>query len=108
LFVPERSWATIVTAGLGTLRRATTDRRKIRFRYTRRDGEVIERTVRPLGLYFWGSSWSLAAWCEWRQDYRNFRPDRMEDLRLLDDVFDVQDGISLQDFLLRMEDDPRS
>ena len=31
----------------------------------------------PLGLFFWGGSWTLAGWCEMRQDFRSFRLDRI-------------------------------
>jgi len=57
-----------------------------------------------LGLYFWGNRWTLAAWCELRQDYRSFRPDRISQLDLLKDTFDPADGINLADFLARMDD----
>lgn len=59
--------------------------------------------MRPLGLYFWGSTWSLAAYCELRRDYRNFRPDRMRELQLLEDGFDGSDGIDLAGFIRQMQ-----
>jgi predicted DNA-binding transcriptional regulator YafY len=42
-----------------------------------------ERTVIPLGLYFWGRQWLLAAYCWLRSDYRSFRLDRIRELRLV-------------------------
>ncbi|WP_316013790.1 YafY family protein [Roseobacter sp. HKCCA0434] len=36
-----------------------------------------ERTVRPLGLMFWGRVWTLVGWCELRDDFRMFRVDRI-------------------------------
>jgi len=104
LFVPGRPWAPEMTSGLARLRRAIAERHKIRFGYTRADGTPSVRTVRPLGLWFWGTSWSMAAWCELRGAYRNFRPDRMEDVVVLDDVFDEADGIGLQAFLAEVEE----
>ena len=35
----------------------------------RADGEDSQRVLRPLALYFWGNKWTLAAWCELREDY---------------------------------------
>lgn len=104
LFVPDRPWAPEMISGLGQLRRAVAERHKVRFGYTRADGEGSARTVRPLGLWFWGTSWSMAAWCELRGAYRNFRPDRMESLEVLDEVFDDSDGIGLQAFLREVEE----
>ena len=45
------------------------------------------RTVWPLGLVFWGPTWTLGAWCELRQDFRTFRLDRMQNLQVLDATF---------------------
>lgn len=103
LFAHGGAWSQAAAGELGTLRRATSERRKLRFGYARADGEHSERTVRPLGLYFWGSTWSLAAYCELRRDYRNFRPDRMRALVLLDDGFDGSDGIDLAGFIRQMQ-----
>ena len=33
------------------------------------------------GLFFWGIVWSVTGWCELRDAFRNFRLDRMSDLR---------------------------
>jgi predicted DNA-binding transcriptional regulator YafY len=51
--------------------------------YAGEDGHATpDRTVRPLGLYFWGKVWTLAAWCELRDDFRSFRVDRITAPRL--------------------------
>jgi predicted DNA-binding transcriptional regulator YafY len=38
-------------------------------------------------LYFWGDVWTLAAWCELRRDFRNFRLDRIDDARVAPERF---------------------
>jgi len=88
---------------LSLARRALADHRKLTFAYTRADGEASARTVRPVGLYYWGLNWSLAAWCELREDYRNFRLDRMRDVELRDETFDASGDISLPAFLAHMQ-----
>lgn len=104
LFAPKGPRARAVgSSELGLLRRAVAEQRKVFFAYTRADYEESERVVRPLGLHFWGAKWSLAAWCELRQDYRNFRVDRMHAVRALDDRFDGGDGITLSAFIESME-----
>lgn len=60
-----------------------------------------EQIAGELGLFFWGLKWTLAAWCELRQDYRSSRPDRTQDVRLLQSGFDPADGISLAGFLAK-------
>jgi predicted DNA-binding transcriptional regulator YafY len=101
LFAPGIPWAAAMARDMALLRRAIGEHRRISFDYTRSDGERTERSVRPLGMYFWGSKWTLAAWCELRRDYRSFRPDRMEGVELLNETFDEGDGVSLEDFLAR-------
>lgn len=89
---------------LAELRRAITRRQRIHFTYERADGEASERAVRPLGLYFWGRTWSLAAWCELREAYRSFRPDRMGELTVLSDRFGEE--VSLEAFVTAMQAQP--
>jgi predicted DNA-binding transcriptional regulator YafY len=103
LFAPSRPSTPAMTSQLALLRKAVGEHRSVRFGYTRADGEASERTVRPLGLYFWGTKWTLASWCEFRCDYRSFRPDRMRGVEMLESVFDGSDGIHLQGFLESLE-----
>lgn len=87
---------------LGPLRKAIADRQKVHIGYERPNGDRTTRTVSPLGLYFWGSVWSLAAWCELRDDYRNFRIDRIHRMDVLDETFEGVDGPSLEGFVASM------
>lgn len=64
-------------AMIDRLDRATETRMALRLSYRDADGEATTRTVRPLGLWFWGKVWTLIAWCELRQDFRMFRIDRI-------------------------------
>jgi predicted DNA-binding transcriptional regulator YafY len=103
LFAPGRPGNETRNAELALLRRAIGERRIVRFRYAREDGLVSDRDARPLGLYFWGKKWTLAAWCELRNDYRSFRPDRMQTVAMLDREFDPADGVSLAGFLAKRD-----
>lgn len=46
--------------------------------YSDQAGQPSRRTVRPLGLWFWGKVWTAVCWCELRRDFRMFRLDRIE------------------------------
>jgi predicted DNA-binding transcriptional regulator YafY len=87
---------------VGLLRHAATDRRKARFSYTRGDGASSVRTVWPLGLFYWGSVWTLLAWCESRQDFRSFRLDRITLPEVTDEPYPVEPGRTLDDFMRRI------
>lgn len=92
-----------VRAHVERLRRAIDARRKVRFVYRDEQGTESERTVRPLCLAFWGPVWTAGAWCELRQDFRNFRPDRMRALEVLGEGFEDEQGKDLTAYLLRLE-----
>jgi predicted DNA-binding transcriptional regulator YafY len=59
---------------------------------------MTRRRVWPLGLFFYGPVWLLAAWCELRQDFRMFRVDRMAEATFLEVTFEPTRGRTLEDF----------
>lgn len=81
---------------------AIDERLKVRFAYRDAGGDDTERTVWPLALHFWGKVWTLAAWCELRDDFRVFRVDRAEAVNLGDDRFPRVEGRTLEDYLARV------
>lgn len=92
-----------VVAALSDLRAAIDESRKTRLEYLSAPGERTERVVRPLGLFFWGSGWSLEAWCELRDDFRNFNLQRIQQYEVLEDRFAQEPGKTLQDLFRAME-----
>ena len=107
VYAPPVGPDAVLRARLEVLRLAGEARRKLRFAYTDQHGQRSERTVRPLGCFFWGSVWTLAAWCETRVGFRSFRVDRIADLATLDETFRDAPGESLAD-LFRKFDAERS
>ncbi|MGB1235376.1 MAG: helix-turn-helix transcriptional regulator [Planktomarina sp.] len=77
--------------------------RVLSFGYSDKHGAVTQRQIRPLGLWFWGRTWTTVGWCELREDYRMFRLDRMTDVRQ-GDVYRPAKGQSLLEFYKAMED----
>ena len=65
---------------LDRIEAATDGRRLLQMSYADEAGNATDRTVRPLGLWFWGKVWTLVAWCELRDDFRMFRVDRISDM----------------------------
>jgi predicted DNA-binding transcriptional regulator YafY len=85
--------------------RATTERLRLAIGYGTDDGTPTQRTIRPLGLYFWGKVWTLVAWCELRDDFRTFRLDRIRDPELAEPFVDERDK-SLETYLERRNLEP--
>jgi predicted DNA-binding transcriptional regulator YafY len=101
LFVPLSLRAEI-RANLESFRAGIDGRHKVRFRYTADSGGETQRTVRPLCLTFWGTVWTATAWCELREDFRTFRPDRMHDVERLDEPFADEPGKDLETFMQKV------
>ena len=86
------------TQTLGAVREAINDRRRLYLSYSDVDGDPTERIVWPLTLLYWGSNWAVGAWCELRQNFRNFRVDRIEEARSLTTQFPDEPGKRLEDY----------
>jgi predicted DNA-binding transcriptional regulator YafY len=95
-------------AGLDTVRQAIVEHRKLQIEYSDSASRVSMRVVHPLALYFWGTTWSLAAWCESRKDFRNFRLDRIRKLEISVTKFEEHPGRTLEDFLKRVNAEGRT
>jgi predicted DNA-binding transcriptional regulator YafY len=87
-----------VAAMLTTLRAAVRDTQKVQLAYVDRNDARTARTIWPLGLFYWGLTWTVGAWCELRQGFRSFRLDRITDARIGDRRFPPTPGRTLRDF----------
>jgi predicted DNA-binding transcriptional regulator YafY len=82
-----------------SLAAAINDRAVLQLTYADDNGSKTHRDVQPLALHFWGSVWTLAAWCRLRLDFRNFRLDRVSACTRTGDAFADEPGKTLADFL---------
>jgi predicted DNA-binding transcriptional regulator YafY len=103
LFAPGFHIRKDAAATLETARQAILQRRKLRLQYVDSNRQTTLRTIRPMAVYFWGTTWTLAAWCESREDFRNFRLDRMGEVELLNENFEETEGRTLEDFVKAMQ-----
>jgi len=87
------------------LRSAIKQRNKINLDYKRADGQASTRIIWPLGLFFWGKVWTLVAWCEIRNDYRQFRIDRIQQYKTEDVFFKTNEQQTLNYYLLQVCND---
>lgn len=62
-------------------------RGKIALGYADEAGRVTERTVWPIAMAYFETVRGIVAWCELRQDFRNFRTDRIRAADFLDDTY---------------------
>lgn len=102
LYAPRFGLREDLESTLDICRKAVHDHHYIDLSYQRADGEVSQREIKPLGMFFWGNVWTLSAWCELRQTFRTFRLDRIQSIQVLERKFEEEPGQSLQDCLARM------
>ncbi|HEY1089871.1 MAG TPA: YafY family protein [Burkholderiaceae bacterium] len=97
VYAPQSGLDALMRERLGQLREATESRHKLRLDYLDLTDVATRRTVRPLACMFWGQAWTLASWCEMREDFRSFRVDRIQGLEVLDERFRDEAGKTLAD-----------
>ena len=90
-----------VRSRIEQLRTAIDHRRMLRVTYVDLKDARSDRRLRPIACYDWGPTWTLAAWCESRADFRSFRLDRLEAVEVLDERFRDEPGRTLADLQRR-------
>ena len=61
--------------------------------------EAVCREVEPIGLCNYSSRWHLLAWCRLRNDYRDFRLDRIINLLPTNEYFKGKQHISIGEYM---------
>ena len=102
IYAPPSGLEPEVVSTLQILREAAQAHRKVRVDYRDATEKLTKRTLRPLGCFYWGKVWTLAAWCETRDGFRTFRLDRMKQVRPREGPagqFNDEPGRTLADYL---------
>ena len=72
------------------LRGAIHEARKVAITYIDEAGNRTHRTIRPIAMAYYVDVTLLGAWCEFRNDFRNFRVDRILAAEFLDERFPAE------------------
>lgn len=80
--LPTRQQSPVDTTTLTTLAACCRDREIVRFGYVAHAGDATDRRVEPHELVSYGQRWYLVAFDLERDDWRTFRLDRIEDIRV--------------------------
>jgi predicted DNA-binding transcriptional regulator YafY len=88
---------------LEKLRRAARQHRQVKMLYQSGSGaEPVDRQVNPYALVYRGGWWYLVAYCQLRQALRTFRVDRIQQLELLSDPFQMPEDFNVHTYLDEM------
>lgn len=78
---------------------AIKEEKVIQIGYCSLEEKVTKRTIYPLGLFYWGSKWTLGAWCVKRQAFRSFRIDRIIEFLIKIEERPISEQISLKNYI---------
>jgi len=77
---------------LAEVRAAIRDSRKLYISYADEQGRRTNRVIWPIAMAYYVDVTLVGAWCELRADYRNFRVERIQSSKGLDEHFDQHGG----------------
>lgn len=103
IYAPDIALQPHSRSGFDVIHQAISSQQVLALHYRDEAGQLSWREVQPLGLFFWGEHWLLAAWCERRNDYRCFRLDRCLTITLTGRHFSESAERSLADFLRKVK-----
>jgi predicted DNA-binding transcriptional regulator YafY len=95
----QKPWAP-TSLYLDTIQHAITESEKLKIAYqTRGEEQLKERIIHPYAVYFSGAVWTTIAFCELRQEIREFRLDRIKELNIQPTHFDPDKSFSMEHYL---------
>ena len=56
------------------------------------------RDVEPIGLFYYSTAWHLIAWCRLRNGFRDFRCDRIKELKQTGESFESRSISTMQEY----------
>ncbi len=78
------------------LRHAIRERYRLQLIYKDRDGSTTDRIVWPLLIAFLDRTRYLVGWCETKEDYRHFKTERVQELRVLGQKYSGRRAVLLK------------
>ncbi|MGE5406828.1 MAG: helix-turn-helix transcriptional regulator [Methanosarcina sp.] len=95
----QQPWAP-TSLFLDTIQHAISESKKLKIKYKARgEGQLTERTIQPYAVYFSGAVWTTIAYCELRQEIREFRLDRITELEIQQAHFNPDTTFSIEHYL---------
>ena len=85
-----------------TIQGALARKKVLRMDYSNAEGNVTQREVEPVGIFYYSMAWHLIGWCRLRKEYRDFRSDRIIALVTTGESFEGHNQISLREYFQTM------
>lgn len=95
----QKPWAP-VSLYLDNIQHSITESEKLKIKYqSRNEEQITERIIHPYAVYFSGAVWTTIAFCELRQEIREFRLDRIKEFKNQQTHFEPDKSFSLERYL---------
>ena len=91
-FVSEHGAEEPAIADLALIRRAIRNWNKLQIEYLDLKEEHTTRRIWPIAVAYFVEVTLVCAWCELRSDYRHFRADRIQSLKVSEETFSTDGG----------------
>ena len=82
----------------GLIHNAIKDSNSVSITYRSLQGEVTTRVIFPLGLFYWGGKWTVGSWCTLREEFRDFRLDRIVKIEVRSEKYHRDEKINLESY----------
>ena len=86
------------------LRTAIREQRKLHIGYRDEQGTEPSRTIWPIAMAYYVDVTLIGAWCELRNDFRNFRVERIVSSQVLNERFQTDNGRLMAEWLALRKD----
>ena len=84
---------------------AIANKRKLKIQYHAfYNNQISNRLIDPIGIIYYGLDWHLIAFCNLREDYRDFRITRIKNLEISSQTFNEHDSYSLYAYYEHLSD----
>jgi predicted DNA-binding transcriptional regulator YafY len=93
---------------MADIQRAIARKHVVKIEYSSRSEEISNRCVEPIGMFYYSMAWYLIGWCRMRNNYRNFRADRIKSMTDTGEIFEVRSTLSLQEHFQSMYNENQS
>ncbi len=85
------------------IQKAIPDQKKLQIDYySFYSEENTTRLINPIGLYYYSNSWHLIAFCNLRNDYRDFKVERIQKIIKINDPFLISKYNSLEEYIKKV------
>jgi predicted DNA-binding transcriptional regulator YafY len=95
----QKPWAP-ASLYLDNIQHSITENEKLKIKYqSNKEEQITERIIQPYAVYFSGAVWTTIAFCELRQEIREFRLDRIKELKFQQTHFKPDKSFRIEDYL---------